>query len=68
MDNRFEINKKMLNKEVFVTTDGGWKGIVIEVKKGDRFVVMNSRKQEEVDIFDIREDDSNRNIEEAVSR
>ena len=54
MKDTVEINKRMIGKDVFVLTDGGWKGRVINVANERTFLILRGKKIVSVNIFDIR--------------
>ncbi len=51
---KIETNRKMIGKEVFVNSDGGWRGVVIEVLNQEEFWIFRNGNYERVSIFDIR--------------
>lgn len=57
MTERDNINKRILNKEVFVNTRGGYWAIVASVLPFDNVVVVNreSKEEETVSLWDIRQ-------------
>ena len=52
-----EVSRRMIGKSVFVTTDGGWSGRVVDVVGPENFVVLRGKKNVLVNIFDIRSND-----------
>ena len=54
MNEVIEFNKKMIGHEVYVLTDGGWRGKVVGTPNEKTFLVTKRRKVVSVNIFDIR--------------
>lgn len=57
MNDKVEINKKLIGKSVLVLEDGigdGWVGLVTDVIDADTFVVTTGGSTVKVDIFNIR--------------
>ncbi|MEK6883039.1 MAG: hypothetical protein AABY22_25670 [Nanoarchaeota archaeon] len=51
---RFEINKRLIGKVIFVITFGGWYGQVIQVN-GDECQVKYNNYIRKVNIWDVRD-------------
>lgn len=51
---RIEANRKLIGKDVYVITDGGWKGVVMDTSGEEDFLVFHNGNLEKVSLFDIR--------------
>lgn len=55
MNDKIEINKKMIGKQVRVVADSfEWVGEVVDVKDSETLLVANGSGLVAVDIFDVR--------------
>lgn len=51
---RTEANRKLIGKDVYVVTDGGWKGVVMDTSGEEDFLILRNGNLEKVSLFDVR--------------
>lgn len=54
LEERIEVNKRLIGKTVLVSDGDEWYGEVLEVLDADTFVIKKGGIPVKVDIFDIR--------------